>query len=59
MFKKIILLLVFSAFVVFNASPAWAFEGQSEDNKIVTEFKFLPLNLVNLKTLISSIDKIK
>lgn len=59
MIKKIIVLLSLSALFFFAATAGWAFDGQSEDNKIVSEFKFLPLNTANLKTLISSIDKIK
>lgn len=60
MTKKITLPLLIIFLTIFNISAGWAFfDVKSEDDKIVTEFKFLPYNIANVKILLSSIDKIK
>jgi len=58
MLKKLFLFIL-TMMVCFSCVSNAAALMQSEEDKIVTNFKFLALNEINVKTLISSIDGIK
>ncbi len=60
MMKSSFALLIVLMTLAILASPLMAqLESNSEDNNVVTSFKFLPMNPINLKTLIVSIDRIR
>ena len=57
--KQLILMIALLTMVLFSSPLLAQMETNTEDDKVVTSFKFLPMNLVNLKTLILSIDRLK
>lgn len=56
MIKKIALMFLIFMIMFLNVSEGL---GMSDDNKIVTDFRFLPMNITNVKTLLVSIENIK
>lgn len=60
MMKNSFILLIALAAMVMLSSPLMAqFDNDSEDDRAVVSFKFLPMNPINLKTLMLSIERLK